>query len=111
MDCHPRRRSGKTPTKPEEPELTDLLKTRVAASPQQDLVTKLTAPGPVTETEIVAQLKTQVTDLKRLSIRKTQLQGRLDQLRAQYATLLQDMQELQTKLMGNKSSRPSRTTT
>lgn len=54
----------------------------------------MTQPCPDTEKE----LKTQVTELKNISVRKTQLQTRLDQAKAQYAAMLQDMQELQTKL-------------
>ena len=43
-------------------------------------------------------MKTQVTDLKSISIKRTQLQAKLDAIKAQYASMLQDMQELQTKL-------------
>ena len=87
--------SGIGPKKP----VKDLLKTHLADLPQpvQEVVTRLTAPEPVTERDIAAQLKSQVTELKQLSARKTQLQTILDQIKAQYATLLQDMQELQNK--------------
>ena len=72
----------------------------MAALPQavQEVVTKLTQPIPDTEKEIAQKLKTQVTDLKTISIRKTQLQTKLDQVKAQYASMLQDMQDLQSKL-------------
>ena len=62
------------------------------------MVNKLTQPIPDTEKEIAQKLKTQVTDLKSISIKKTQLQAKLDAIKAQYASMLQDMQELQTKL-------------
>ena len=48
------------------------------------------------------KLKTQVTDLKSISIKKTQLQAKLDAIKSQYAAMLQDMQELQTKLTGGQ---------
>ena len=61
---------------PEEPELTDILKTHMDALPPQvqQIVTKLTAPEPCTERDIATKLKGQVTDLKAMSIRKNQLQ-------------------------------------
>lgn len=88
------------PAKPDEPELTDLLKTHMAVLPQQvqDAVTKLTTPEPITEREIAAKLKSQVTDLKNLSIRNTQLQTKIDNVKAQYASQVQDTQDLQVKL-------------
>ena len=91
---------GIGPTKPDEPELKDVLKSHMEALPQQvqDLVTKLTTPEPCTEREIAAKLKGRVTELKNLSMRKTQLQAKIDNVKAQYAALLTDMQELQTKL-------------
>ena len=64
----------------------------------QEVVTKLTTPEPCTEREIAAKLKGRVTELKNLSMKKTQLQGRIDQVKTQYATLLTDMQDLQVKL-------------
>ena len=63
----------------------------------QAVVNKLT-PIPQTEKEIAQQLKQQVTELKNQSIKKTQLQSKLDQIKTQYAAMLQDMQDLQTKL-------------
>ena len=91
---------GIGPTKPEEPELTDLLKTHMDALPPQvqQIVTKLTAPEPCSERDIATKLKSQVTDLKAMSIRKNQLQEKIDGVKAQYASLLTDMQELQGKL-------------
>ena len=91
---------GIGPTKPDEPELTDILKTHMDALPAQvqQIVTKLTAPEPCTEREIATKLKGQVTELKTLSIRKNQLQDKIDGVKAQYASLLADMQALQTKL-------------
>ena len=91
---------GLGPQPQEEPGLTDILKTHMASLPQevQAVVTRLTAPIPQTEKEIAQQLKQQVTELKNQSIRKTQLQGKLDQIKSQYAAMLQDMQEIQTKL-------------
>ena len=55
---------GIGPSKPEAPELTDVLKTHMEALPQQvqELVTKLTTPEPCTEREIAAKLKGRVTD-------------------------------------------------
>ena len=87
---------GIGPTKPEEPELTDMLKNHMDALPPQvqQIVTKLTAPEPCTEREIATKLKGQVTDLKAMSIRKNQLQEKIDGVKAQYASLLSDMQEL-----------------
>ena len=91
---------GLGPQPQEEPGLTDILKTHMASLPQevQAVVTRLTASIPQTEKEIAQQLKQQVTELKNQSIRKTQLQGKLDQIKSQYAAMLQDMQEIQTKL-------------
>ena len=64
----------------------------------QAVVTRLTAPIPQTEKEIAQQLKQQVTEMKNQSIRKNQLQAKLDQVKSQYAAMLQDMQDIQTKL-------------
>ena len=91
---------GIGPTKPEAPELKDVLKSHMEALPQpvQELVTKLTTPEPCTEREIAAKLKGRVTELKNLSMKKTQLQSRIDQVKTQYAALLTDMQDLQVKL-------------
>lgn len=66
--------------------------------PVQELVTKLTTAEPCTEREIAAKLKGRVTELKNLSMKKTQLQGRIDQVKTQYAALLTDMQDLRVKL-------------
>ena len=94
---------GIGPSKPEAPELTDVLKTHMEALPQQvqELVTKLTTPA---EREIAAKLKRRVTDLKNLSMKKTQLQTRIDQVKTQYAALLTEMQDLQTKLTEGQQS-------
>ena len=91
---------GFGPPPPEEPELTELLKTHMTALPQevQAVVTKLTQPLPDTEKDLAQKLKAQVGDLKSVSIKKTQLQTKLDQVKTQYASMLQDMQELQGKL-------------
>ena len=91
---------GYGPPPQEEPELTELLKSHMTALPQevQDVVTKLTQPIPDTEKELAQKLKSQVGDLKSVSIKKNQLQTRLDQIKAQYASMLQDMQDLQSKL-------------
>ena len=91
---------GNGPTKLEEPELKDLLKTHIDALPQQvqEIVSKLRKAEPITEREIAARLKGQVTDLKNTSIRKNQLQVKIDGVKSQYASLLTDMQELQSKL-------------
>ena len=62
------------------------------------MVTKLTQPLPDTEKELAQKLKAQVGDLKTVSIKKNQLQTKLDQIKSQYAAMLQDMQELQTRL-------------
>ena len=97
---------GIGPAKPDEPELKDVLKSHMEALPQQvqDLVNKLTAPEPCTEREIAAKLKGRVTELKNLSMKKTQLQAKIDNVKAQYAALLSDMQELQTKLTEGQQS-------
>ena len=91
---------GIGPSKPEEPELTDILKSHMDALPPQvqQIVTKLTAPEPCTEREIATKLKGQVTELKAMSIKKNQLQEKIDGVKAQYASLLTDMQDLQSKL-------------
>ena len=70
------------------------------ALPQQvqQIVTKLTAPEPCTEREIATKLKGQVTELRTLSIRKNQLQVNIDGVKAQNASLLTGMQDLQSKL-------------
>lgn len=88
------------PIKPPEPDLTEMLKTHMASLPTQvqEVVTRLTAPEPITEKDIAIKLKGQVSELKNLSIKKTQLQERLDTTKAQYQTLLNEMQELQQKL-------------
>ena len=64
----------------------------------QAVVTKLTTPLPQTEKEIAQQLKNQVTELKNQSIKKTQLQVKLDQAKSHYAAMLQDMQDIQARL-------------
>ena len=91
---------GIGPSKSEELELTDILKTHMDALPAQvqQIVTKLMAPEPCTEQEIATKLKGQVTELKTLSIRKNQLQEKIDGVKAQFASLLADTQTLQSKL-------------
>lgn len=91
---------GIGPTKPDTPELKDVLKTHMEALPQQvqELVTKLTTPEPCTEREIAAKLKGSVTELKNLSMKKTQLQTKIDQVKSQYTALLTDTQDLQAEL-------------
>lgn len=95
---------GIGPAKPEEPALQDVLKTHMAALPTQvqEIVSKLTAPEPITEREIAGKLKGQVSELKNMSIKKNQLQLRIDGVKAQYANLLTEMQALQTKLAENQ---------
>ena len=81
---------GVGPTQPEEPQLKDALKPHMESLPQQvqDLVvTKLTTPEPCTEREIAAKLKGQVSELKNMSIKKTQLQTKIDHVKSQYAGL------------------------
>ena len=72
---------GFGPSQPEDPELTDLLKTHMSALPQavQDVVNRLTQPIRTRRRRLRKCSKTQVTDLKTISIRKTQLQTKLDQ--------------------------------
>ena len=91
---------GLGPQPQEEPGLTDILKTHMTSLPPevQAVVTKLTTPIPQTEKEIAQQLKNQVTDLKNQSIKKTQLQVKLDQAKSHYAAMLQDMQDIQARL-------------
>ena len=67
-------------------------------------MSKLTKAEPATEREIAARLKGQVTDLKNMSMRKTQLQAKIDAVKSQYTTLLNDMQELQGKLAEGQKS-------
>ena len=64
----------------------------------QDVVNKMQQPIPDTEKALAQKLKTQVTELKTISMKKAQLQTRLDQVKSQYASMLQDMQEHQAKL-------------
>ena len=61
-----------------------LLKTHMRALPQQaqELVSKLTTPEPITERDIAGKLKGQVTELKNTSIRKNQLQVKVDGVKA-----------------------------
>ena len=91
---------GLGPQPQEEPGLTDILKTHMTSLPPevQAVVTKLTTPLPQTEKEIAQQLKHQVTELKNQSIKKTQLQVKLDQAKSHYAAMLQDMQDIQARL-------------
>ena len=91
---------GIGPKKPPEPDLHEMLKTHMASLPAQvqEAVTRLTTPAPASEQDIAIKLKGQVTDLKNLSMKKTHLQEKLDQTKAQYQTLLHEMQELQQKL-------------
>lgn len=70
-------------------ELKDLLQTHMAALSHQE---------PVTEKDIAGRLKSQVTELRNLSLRRTQLQANLDATKTQYQHLLQEMQDLQGKL-------------
>ena len=91
---------GLAPPTPAEPGLTELLQTHLNALPQpvQDIVNKLSQPMPATEKDLAQQLKTQVTELKTISMKKAQLQVKLDQTKSQYAAMLQDMQEHQARL-------------
>ena len=99
---------GIGPTKPEEPELKDLLTNHIDALPQQvqEIVSKLMNAEPITEREIAARLQGQVTDLKNMSIRKNQLQAKIDGVKSQYASLLSDMKELQSKLAEGAENAP-----
>ena len=87
---------GFGPPPQEEPGLEEILQTHLKELPQavQDVVNKI----PDTEKAIAQKLKAQVTELKTISMKKAQLQTRLDQVKSQYASMLQDMQEHQTKL-------------
>ena len=91
---------GIGPQKPPEPDLHEMLKTHMASLPTQaqEAVARLTAPTRASEQDIAIKLKGQVTDLKNLSMKKTHLQEKLDQTKAQYQSLLNEMQELQQKL-------------
>ena len=91
---------GYGPPQPEEPGLAEVLQTHLNALPQaaQAVVNKLNQPIPDTEKALAQKLKTQVTELKTISMKKAQLQTRLGQIKSQYASMLQDMQEHQTKL-------------
>ena len=91
---------GFGPPPPEEPGLEAILQTNLKELPQavQDVVNKMQQPIPDTEKALAQKLKTQVTELKTISMKKAQLQTRLDQVKSQYATMLQEMQEHQGKL-------------
>ena len=91
---------GYGPPQLEEPGLAEVLQTHLKDLPQavKDVVNKLHQPIPDTEKELAQKLKTQVTELKTISMKKAQLQTRLDQIKSQYASMLQDMQEHQTRL-------------
>ena len=91
---------GFGPPPPEEPRLEAILQTHLKELPQavQDVVNKMQQPIPDTEKALAQKLKTQVTELKTISMKKAQLQTRLDQVKSQYATMLQEMQEHQAKL-------------
>ena len=91
---------GLGPPPQEEPGLAEILQTHLSALPQavQDVVNKLNQPLPDTEKELAQKLKTQVTELKTISMKKAQLQMKLRQTKSQYAAMLQDMQEHQTRL-------------
>lgn len=91
---------GIGPKKPPKPDLHEMLKTHMASLPTQvqEAVTRLTTPAPASEQDIAIKLKGQVTDLKNLSMKKTHLQEKLDQTKAQYQTMLTEMQERQQKL-------------
>ena len=67
---------GLGPPQPEEPGLAEVLQTHLNALPQavQDVVNKLNQPIPDTEEELAQKLKTQVTELKTISMKKAQLQ-------------------------------------
>ena len=90
---------GLGPPPPEEPGLAEILQTHLSALPQavQDVINKLKQPLPDTEKELAQKLKTQVTELKTISMKKAQLQTKLDQTKSQYASMLQDMQEHQAR--------------
>ena len=91
---------GFGPPPQEEPGLEAILQTHLRELPQavQDVVNKMQQPIPDTEKALAQKLKTQVTELKTISMKKAQLQTRLDQVKSQYASVLQDMQEHQAKL-------------
>ena len=91
---------GFGPPPQEEPGLEEILQTNLKELPQavQDVVNKMQQPIPDTEKALAQKLKAQVTELKTISMKKAQLQTRLDQVKSQYATMLQDTQEHQTKL-------------
>ena len=91
---------GFGPPPQEEPGLEAILQTHLKELPQavQHLVNKMHQPIPDTEKALAQKLKTQVTELKTISMKKAQLQTRLDQVKSQYASMLQDMQEHQAKL-------------
>ena len=80
---------GLGPPQPEEPGLAELLQTHLNALPQavQDVVNKLNQPIPDTEEGLAQKLKTQVTELKTISMKKAQLQTKLDQIKSQYASM------------------------
>ena len=84
------------PPPQEEPSLEAILQTHLKELPQavQDVVNKMQQPIKA----LAQKLKTQVTELKTISMKKAQLQTRLDQVKSQYASMLQDMQGHQTKL-------------
>lgn len=92
--------------KPNEPDLTDVLKENLASlpAPVKELVERITKPQPETEKDMAARLKQQVTTLRDISQKKQQLQLKIDNTKKHYQDLLEEMKTLQTRLEQEQSS-------
>ena len=64
----------------------------------RELVEKLTKPAPPTEKDVASKLKSQVTLLKDLSLRKSTLQNKIDSTKKAYQELLDEMKGIQTRI-------------
>ena len=103
---------GFGPPPPEEPGLEAILQTHLKELPQavQDVVNKMQQPIPDTEKALAQKLKTQVTELKTISMKKAQLQTRLDQVKSQYAN--RRCKSTKASLLKDRpSSKPSQSST
>ena len=82
------------------PDLKDVLVENMAQLPPQvrELVEKLTKPSPPTEKDIASKLKTQVSLLKDLSHKRTQLQQKIDHTKRSYQDLLDEMKSIQGRI-------------
>lgn len=82
------------------PDLKDVLLENMAQLPPQvkELVEKLTKPSPPTEQDVTSKLKTQVSLIKDLSHKKSNLQTKIDATKRSYQELLEEMKAIQGKI-------------